>query len=326
VTYSRGSEPRAGVLTADDRIIDLQRASAARGGGTPSDTLPADNLTLLELGQPALDAVKALIEWVAAQDGATRADLARAGAIVDQADSDVRLHAPIPRPRKIMAIGLNYKAHAAELDAELPKHPIVFAKATTCVVGPGDAVEVPRVSECVDWEAELCAVIGRSARHVTRQHALEYVAGYMNGNDVSVRDWQDHSATWMMEKSFDTHGPTGPWLVKSDELPDPAALELKLWVNDELKQKSSTDDLIFDLPAIIEYISTAVTLEPDDIIFTGTPSGVGMGRNPQEWLRAGDDGREQLLDEFTSQPPQHAARFGDRQCRPRRRGADRLQR
>ena len=158
----------------------------------------------------------------------------------------------------------------------------------TSIVGTGAEVELPRVSEQLDWEVELCVVIGKAGRHITASRALDHIAGYMNGNDVSVRDWQGHNPTWMMGKSFDTHGPTGPWLVTRDEVPDPHDLRVQLWVNDVQKQDSNTSDLIFDVPSIIEYISTAFTLQPGDIVFTGTPSGVGMGRKPQEWMKPGD--------------------------------------
>lgn len=291
VTYSRMSDPRAGALLADGRVVDLHRASAAQaqtnGGAVwPDQRLPADMLALLDAGTAGLDAARSLLSWVEGQSGDALAALQASGAIMD-ADA-VQLHAPIPKPRKVVAIGLNYKAHAAESGAELPPYPIVFAKATTCIVGPGEAVEVPRVSERVDWEGELCVVIGRRAHHVSREDALDYVAGYMNGNDVSVRDWQRHAATWMMGKSFDTHGPIGPWLVTADEAGDPASLTLTLSVNGVERQNSTVGDLIFDVPALIEYLSTGFTLEPGDIIFTGTPSGVGSAQKPQEWLKPGD--------------------------------------
>jgi 2-keto-4-pentenoate hydratase/2-oxohepta-3-ene-1,7-dioic acid hydratase in catechol pathway len=245
-------------------------------------------LELLDMGDPGMDAVRRLAEWVAQQDEACYHKLVSTGAVFEHGDPSLRLVAPVPRPGKVLAIGLNYRAHAAESGAEIPQYPIVFAKATTSIIGPETRIVIPAVSERVDWEGELCVVIGRRARRVPRERALDYIAGYMNGNDVSVRDWQRHAATWMMGKSFDTHGPTGPWLVTRDDIPDPSGLRLRVWVNEVLKQESSIDDLIFGIPELIEYISTGCTLEPGDVIFTGTPSGVGSARRPQEWLRPGD--------------------------------------
>jgi 2-keto-4-pentenoate hydratase/2-oxohepta-3-ene-1,7-dioic acid hydratase in catechol pathway len=149
-------------------------------------------------------------------------------------------------------------------------------------------IERPRVSDKLDFEGELCFVIGRRARHVSAAEADGCIAGYMIGNDVSVRDWQFHSPTWMMGKSFDTHGPTGPWLTTRDEVPDPTALHLRTWVNGVLKQDASTGDMIFGVGALVEYLSQAFTLEPGDVVFTGTPAGVGSTRSPREYLREGD--------------------------------------
>jgi 2-keto-4-pentenoate hydratase/2-oxohepta-3-ene-1,7-dioic acid hydratase in catechol pathway len=224
--------------------------------------------------------------------------LDRARAVVKSAGarlplSAVTIEAPIARPGKALAIGLNYRDHAAEGGQEIPAKPVVFCKVTTCITGPGKPVHRPKVSERVDWEGELVFVIGRTARHVSRADALRYVAGYMIGNDVSVRDWQFHAPTWTMGKGFDTHGPTGPWIVTRDEV-DAANLAIRTYVNRELKQQSTTDQLIFDVPALIEYLSTAFTLEPGDIVFTGTPAGVGQSRKPPEFLKAGDTVRVEI--------------------------------
>jgi 2-keto-4-pentenoate hydratase/2-oxohepta-3-ene-1,7-dioic acid hydratase in catechol pathway len=188
----------------------------------------------------------------------------------------------------VLAVGVNYKDHSAETGIPLPKRPMIFSKVSTCVNGPGMPIVRPRQSPFLDWEGELCFVVGKHARRVPADRALEYVAGYMIGDDVSVRDWQVHSQTMMMGKSFDTHGPTGPWLVTRDEVPDPGTLDLKTWVNGVLKQSSNTSQLIFGVAALIEYLSAACTLEPGDVVFTGTPSGVGVARDPKEFLKAGD--------------------------------------
>jgi len=289
VTYTSRGTTRLGAMLGDGHAVDLARGFAARAadGGTHAlRALPADMLGLLDLGEEGLDAARAVVAW--AETRRDDAALRDAGVTWRTDEAGFRLVAPIPEPRTVYAIGLNYRAHAAEIGAAVPTRPIVFAKVRSCIVGTGEAIEVPKASEQVDWEAELCFVIGTGGRHIAAADALNHVAGYMNGNDVSVRDWQMHFPTWMMGKGFDTHGPIGPYLVTSDEVPDPHALPVRLWVNDVLKQESSTDDLIFNIPQIIEYVSEAVTLQPGDIFFTGTPAGVGMGRNPQEWMKAGD--------------------------------------
>lgn len=295
VTYHHRGTVRAGAMLGDHHVVDLARGAEERAreaAPQPLSVLPSTMLALLELGDDGLDAARAVVAW--AEGRTSDAALREAGVIFGTDEPGFRLEAPVPDPRTVLGIGLNYRAHAAELGAELPQRPIVFAKVRSTIIGPGAAIELPRASEQTDWEVELCFVIGKRGRHIPAAQALDYVAGYMNGNDVSVRDWQAHYPTWMMGKSFDTHGPTGPWLVTRDEVPDPSSLRVQLWVNDVQKQDSNTSDLIFDLPAIIEYISTAFTLEPGDIVFTGTPSGVGMGRSPQEWLHAGDRVRVEI--------------------------------
>lgn len=289
VTYTSRGTTRLGATLGDGHVVDLARGFAARAadGGTHAlRALPADMLGLLDLGDEGLDAARAVVAW--AEPRRDEATLRDAGVTWRTDEPGFRIAAPIPEPRTVYAIGLNYRAHAAEIGATVPTRPIVFAKVRSCIVGTGEAIEVPKASEQVDWEAELCFVIGTGGRHIAAADALAHVAGYMNGNDVSVRDWQMHFPTWMMGKGFDTHGPIGPYLVTRDEVPDPHALPVRLWVNGVLKQESSTDDLIFNIPQIIEYVSEAVTLQPGDIFFTGTPAGVGMGRNPQEWMKAGD--------------------------------------
>jgi 2-keto-4-pentenoate hydratase/2-oxohepta-3-ene-1,7-dioic acid hydratase in catechol pathway len=202
--------------------------------------------------------------------------------------ADVRLEAPIARPPKFLAVGLNYADHVAESGLETPKHPTIFNKQSTCVTGPTDAVHLPRASHVLDYEGELGFVIGRRCRHVSRDDAVDVIAGYLVVNDVSVRDWQLRVPTWTMGKSFDTHGPIGPWIVTSDEITDPHQLRLRTWVNDELRQESNTKELIFDCFTLVEHISTAFTLEPGDVIATGTPGGVGIGMKPPHLLVAGD--------------------------------------
>jgi 2-keto-4-pentenoate hydratase/2-oxohepta-3-ene-1,7-dioic acid hydratase in catechol pathway len=201
---------------------------------------------------------------------------------------DVELLAPVPRPGKLLAIGINYADHIAETGATAPEFPVFFNKQTTCVTGPSDPIHVPRVSAQVDYEGELGIVIGRRCRHVPEDRAHEVIGGYLVVDDVTVRDWQKRTPTWTLGKSFDTHGPTGPWVVTPDEVGDPHALRLRTWVSDELLQDASTAGMIFDCYDQIATLSTVCTLEPGDIISTGTPAGVGFTRTPPRYLVPGD--------------------------------------
>jgi 2-keto-4-pentenoate hydratase/2-oxohepta-3-ene-1,7-dioic acid hydratase in catechol pathway len=202
---------------------------------------------------------------------------------------EVRLLAPV-QPRKFLAIGLNYADHIAESGMEPPEFPIFFNKQATCVVGPGDAVHMPRVSSLLDYEGELAIVIGRRCRHVSVEHAPDVIAGYTITNDVSVRDWQLRTPTMTMGKSFDTHGPLGPWLVTGDELGDPHDLDLRTFVNGEERQNGNTREMVFDCFEQVAHLSEAFTLEPGDVIATGTPAGVGAARQPfpDGLLKVGD--------------------------------------
>lgn len=202
--------------------------------------------------------------------------------------SQVKLRAPVPRPGKIMAIGLNYADHIAETGAERPKRQVWFAKMTSAVNGPFDDIELPKASGAVDYEAELVFVIGARARHVAKERARDVVFGYCAGNDVSVRDWQMATPQWILGKSFDTHAPFGPFIVTADEIADPHALGIRCLVNGALRQSSNTANLVFDIFDQIAHLSEAMTLEPGDVIFTGTPGGVGMAMNPPGYLKAGD--------------------------------------
>ena len=208
--------------------------------------------------------------------------------------SEVELLAPIARPPKFLAIGLNYADHMAESGQDAPQFPVFFNKQSTCVIGPGEAIHRPRVSEMLDYEGELGIVIGRRCRHVPAERAHEVIAGYTVVDDVTVRDWQFRAPTWTLGKSFDTHGPTGPWIVTADELADPQSLRIRTWVNDDLRQDASTKEMIFDCFQQIETLSTAFTLEPGDVIATGTPAGVGVFRQPPAFLRAGDTVRIEI--------------------------------
>ena len=201
----------------------------------------------------------------------------------------MRLGAPVTGTRQFVAIGLNYRKHAEESGHEIPKEPVVFTKATTCISGPNDEVHLPDASVSTDWEIELGFVVSKVASKVPVAAALEYVAGYFLANDVSERDWQiKRNGQWGKGKSFPTFGPIGPWLVTADELPDPQTIPLELKVNGVVKQTSNTSDMIFSVPEILSYLSQFMTLLPGDLVITGTPAGVGLGMKPPQFVKSGD--------------------------------------
>ncbi|MDW3099295.1 MAG: fumarylacetoacetate hydrolase family protein [Alphaproteobacteria bacterium] len=209
---------------------------------------------------------------------------------------DVSLLAPIPMPGKILAIGLNYRAHVEETGREVSPHQIWFNKQRTCIAGPHDLIDKPVASDMVDYEGELVVVIGKRCRHVPAERAHEVIAGYMVGNDVSVRDWQRRTPTMQMGKSFDTHGPIGPWMVTADEIEDPQNLTIRTLVNGDERQSSNTSSMIHSIRDQIEHLTTAFTLEPGDLIFTGTPEGVGAAMDPPQFLKDGDVVRIEIGD------------------------------
>jgi 2-keto-4-pentenoate hydratase/2-oxohepta-3-ene-1,7-dioic acid hydratase in catechol pathway len=227
-------------------------------------------------------------------DGSARAiagDIFGDYRVTDQGVQPGKLLAPVP-PTNILCIGLNYKKHAAESNSPLPKHPVLFIKNTASVQNPGDPIEIPvkLPSARVDYECELAVVIGRRCKNVSRAEALDYVLGYTCGNDVSARDWQRDGGggQWCQGKGFDTFCPLGPVLVTRDEIPNPNALRIQTILNGETMQDWNTNDMIFDVPAIIEFLSASKTLLPGTVILTGTPHGVGFARTPPVWLKAGD--------------------------------------
>ena len=248
------------------QVIDLPASDAA---------LPTTMLALLQAGPAALERARAL-----QSAGAACYPLA-----------DVQLHAPVPNPSKFLAIGMNYKKHvqeALEAGIKVPDSQVWFNKQVSCVNGPFDPVQLPRASDKLDYEAELGVVIGRRCRHVSVADAPGVVAGYLVCNDVSVRDWQMRSPTMTLGKSFNTHGPTGPWIVTADEVADPHALRMRMLVNGQVRQDVSTGEMIYNIWDQIAYLSTVMTLEPGDLIATGTPSGVGVAMKPPRFMTVGD--------------------------------------
>jgi len=200
----------------------------------------------------------------------------------------VKLQAPIAKSGKVMAIGLNYADHIAETGAQKPEHQTWFAKMANAINGPYDDVVIPRLSHSVDYEAELVAVIGTGGKHIAKADAKAAVFGYCCGNDVTEREWQKRVSQWIVGKSCDTHAPIGPWIVTADEIPDPHSLGIRCKVNGETRQNSNTRNLIFDIWDQIAFLSEAMTLEPGDLLFTGTPDGVGMAMKPPRFLNDGD--------------------------------------
>ena len=262
VTFTHEGRTRLGAVEAD-AVVDF----AAHAGDWP-----ADMVAFIARGEAALEAARR-----ACASGKGRLALA-----------DVHLEAPIQRPPKILAVGLNYRDHVAEGGFEVPTVPVIFNKQSTAVTGPQGVIHRPGESDQLDYEGEFAFVIGTRCRRVPKARALDVIAGYTIANDVSVRDWQFRSPTTTMGKSWDTHCPLGPYLVTPDEVGDPHDLALRTWVNGELRQDSNTSNLIFDCSDIIVHLSTAFTLEPGDVVCTGTPSGVVLGMDPKVWLKAGD--------------------------------------
>jgi 2-keto-4-pentenoate hydratase/2-oxohepta-3-ene-1,7-dioic acid hydratase in catechol pathway len=277
VTFHNGMTSCLG-LVQEDQVIDL--SMLAQGAYPP---LPATMLEFIAAGAPALGLVRRLLD-----------DVPRDAV---QPLADARLLAPIPRPSKnIFCVGMNYLAHAHESarargkEYEPLAHPAFFTKAPTAVIGPYDPIPFPTgITEQVDWEVELAVVIGTRGKNLTPETALEHVFGYRVLNDVSARDIQNHhGGQFFRGKSLDGFCPMGPWIVTADEVPDPQDLRLMTRVNGDIRQDSTTADMIFPLAQVLAELSAGLTLEPGDIIATGTPSGVGMGRTPPVWLRPGD--------------------------------------
>ncbi len=260
VTFTHNNETRPGAII-DNEVVDSKGNNA----------IPPTMIDFLTAGSDALAAMQRQID-----SGGSRIAL-----------SAVKLEAPVPRPGKFLAISLNYPDHIAETGKEKPEYPSFFSKQSSCVIGPGDAIFRPKVSEKLDYEGELAFVIGKRCRHVPIAKAELVIAGFTIANDVSVRDWQIRSPTMMLGKSFDTAGPLGPWLVTRDEIGDPHNLNLKTWVDDELRQHANTRQMIFNCFEMIAYLSQAMTLEPGDVIATGTPSGVGVKMQPRGYLKPG---------------------------------------
>ncbi|HRH41607.1 MAG TPA: fumarylacetoacetate hydrolase family protein [Pyrinomonadaceae bacterium] len=258
---------RIGALVSETEIVDL--TSIISNSGLNTEQL----LECLDLENNFIEKAETIIS----EENAPRFSKDR-----------IQLCASVPRPGKIICIGLNYRNHAIESGMEIPKSPIIFSKFVTCVIGSGDSILLPKASKKVDYEAEFAVVIGRQAKNVNRADAMDYVFGYTNFNDVSARDFQFADGQWQRGKSCDTFAPMGEFIATRDEIEDPHNLRIQFRLNGEILQDSNTNELIFQIPELIEFLSQSITLEPGDIIATGTPPGVGFARNPPIFMKAGD--------------------------------------
>jgi len=267
VTFIHNDKARVGAAV-DGFVID----------GKNNTKIPATMLEFLNAGSGALEAMQRQID-----SGEGRIAL-------DQ----VKLLAPVPRPGKYLGVSLNYNDHIEETGLDKPEYPSFFTKQSTCVIGHGDAIQRPKVSDKLDYEGELAFVIGKRCRHVPVDKAHQVIAGFTIANDVSVRDWQVRSPTFTLGKSFDTHGPLGPWIVTADEISDPHNLDLRTWIDGELRQNSNTRHMIFNCYEMIAYLSQAMTLEPGDVIATGTPAGVGVKMKPRGYMLPGQTARIEI--------------------------------
>lgn len=272
--FQGGDGLKLGVKT-DAGVIDVAAAAEALGVDAPTSLIE-----VIEVGQPAIDAIQTVLDTAAGSENGSTWTLDEMGLQYGPAVSD---------PGKIVCVGLNYRRHAAETNMPIPETPVLFSKYNNSIAAYGDSVSLPPVAIEYDYEVELGVVIGKSARNVSLDDALGYVLGYVTANDVSVRDLQTRTSQWLLGKTLDNFLPVGPYLVTPDEVGDPQLLSIKTWVNGDLRQNSNTGDMIFNVAEIISYISRYFTLEPGDVIVTGTPEGVAMGREDKPWLKPGDE-------------------------------------
>ncbi len=267
VTFTHNNQSRVGAVI-DEAVVDSKGCAK----------IPASMIEFLGVGSKALQSMQELVN--------SKRSLIPL--------NEVKLNAPVPRPGKYLGISLNYADHITETGCQQPEYPSFFTKQSSCVIGCGDAIHRPKVSDKLDYEGELAFVIGKRCRHVPVDKAHQVIAGFTIANDVSVRDWQMHSPTMMIGKSFDTCGPLGPWIVTPDELGDPHNLAIKTWIDDELRQDANTRQMIFNCYEMIAYLSQAMTLEPGDVIATGTPSGVGVKMRPRGYMKPGQTARIEI--------------------------------
>lgn len=290
VTFLRLGEPRLGAVVGE-QIIDLnagyqylqERAGIPRARERAAAVLPPDIIGFLTNGSESLAAARAVVEQISKLESNVFA-----GKGIIYGAKGVTLKAPVPRPPKLILVGLNYRDHAEEAKMKIPEEPTLFSKYPSVVIGPGEAIRMPKVSTQIDFEGEFAFVIGKGGKDIPRERALDHVAGYTIVHDVSCRDYQMRTGQWMVGKTFDTFAPMGPHLVLKDEISDPHMLDLTTRVNGVVMQHSNTKHLIFNTFDLIAYMSQVFTLEPGDVISTGTPAGVGFARKPPVFLKPGD--------------------------------------
>ena len=288
VTFTREGVSHVGALV-DNEVINLNLAyqglveseGKLRSRQIAEAFVPADMNGFLQGGKESLELAKRAIQYALEN----REDKGRKLVF---SVNDVQVEAPVPNPGKIICVGHNYREHILEMGREIPKFPVVFAKFANTVVGPEDDISFFPISEQLDYEAELAFVIGKRARNVSQEDAMDYVAGYTIVNDITYRDLQRRTIQWLQGKTVEGSAPMGPWLITTDELTDPSGLAVMLTVNGEERQHTNTANLVFSVQYLVEFLSNLVTLEPGDVILTGTPGGVGVAMDPPTFLKDGD--------------------------------------
>ena len=287
VTYQSDHAEKIGVVI-EEKVINLNKAyqlylkqqGSVRYQEIADTLLPSNMVQFLEGGDASLEAANQAINFVRENVNGNKE--------VSSNLSEIILRAPVTKPGKILCVGHNYREHILEMKREIPEFPVIFAKFANAVNGPADEIPLPAITNQLDYEAEFAFVIGKQAKNVTKENALDYVAGYTIVNDVTARDLQRRTLQWFQGKNLDGSAPMGPWIVTKDEITNPGGLEISLKVNGEIRQKSNTENLVFDVPFLVEFLSHIMTLEPGDVVCTGTPGGVGFAREPQVFLQDGD--------------------------------------
>jgi acylpyruvate hydrolase len=290
-TYKNEGTIRLG-LQAGEYMIDLPQALATEANGSKPiyqaeinlATFPSTTTAFLKAGRPAMTVAGQVLEFVNTEENLNF--LERSG--VAHSLSKIEYLPPIRHPGKMVCIGLNYRSHILEMDRELPEYPVLFAKFANSLIGHEQEIELPTVSPMLDYEAELVVVIGEQCKNISPGEAATCIGGYTIFNDGSVRDYQWRTGQWLQGKNFDNTSPIGPVIVTADEIADPGSLDIELRLNGVIMQRSNTSDLVFDVPALVSYLSEIMTLDPGDLIATGTPGGVGFSRDPQVFLKPGD--------------------------------------
>jgi acylpyruvate hydrolase len=286
VTFTKDGVSRIGAVE-NQHIIDLHVAfieklrheGYLRAQQIAEAYIPNDMVGFLQGGKESMEYAKQAIDFALSTESSVP--------LIFKKD-EVKINAPVPNPGKMICVGHNYREHILEMKREIPPYPVIFAKFANTIIGPEDDIPLYPISEQLDYEAEFAFVIGKRARNVSQDDALHFVAGYTIVNDITYRDLQRRTIQWLQGKSVDGSAPMGPWLVTSDELTDPSGLEISLSVNGEERQRSNTANLVFSVQYLVEFLSNLMTLEPGDVILTGTPGGVGVARNPQIFLKDGD--------------------------------------